>query len=75
VAGHIKMDKLILKELSSIYRFRVSLDQSFLQTLEDQSQWILQQGSTPDAKAPNFFNSIHLEALEAIKPEAITVIR
>ena len=55
--------------------FKVSLDQSLLTTLEDQARWAVKNKLTETTKIPNYLNFIYPAALEAIKPEAVTIIR
>lgn len=57
------------------YSFRVSLDQSLLLTLEDEARWAIKNDLTPATKVPNYLDFIYLDALEVVKPEAITIIR
>lgn len=39
VARYLKMDESLLEDISATYHFKISLDQSFLKTLENQSKW------------------------------------
>ncbi len=75
VAKHLKTDESLLKELSATYRFKILLDQSFLMTLENQSKWAMKKKLTDQTKLPNYYNFIYLDALAAVKPENMTIIR
>jgi len=75
VAKHLKTDEALLKELSATYRFKILLDQSFLMTLENQSRWAMKKKLTDQTKLPNYYNFIYLDALSAVKPENVTIIR
>lgn len=54
---------------------KVSLDQSLLFTLEDEARWAIKNRLTDKTKIPNYLNFIDPAALEAIKPEAVTIVR
>jgi NitT/TauT family transport system substrate-binding protein len=55
-------------------RFRVRLDQSLLTLLEDEGRWAIRNKLVDGKKVPNYFNSLYLEGLNKIKPEAVGVI-
>jgi NitT/TauT family transport system substrate-binding protein len=61
-------------ELWRDYRFDVSLEQSLLLALEDESRWAIQNKLVADSTMPNFLNHLHLDALAAVRPAAVTVI-
>jgi len=54
---------------------KVSLDQSLLFTIEDQARWAIKNKLTDKRQTPNYLDFIYPAALEAIKPEAVTIIR
>jgi NitT/TauT family transport system substrate-binding protein len=43
--------------------------------LEDQARWRIEQGLTDATEVPNYLSFIYLDALEEVKPEAVTIIR
>ncbi len=55
--------------------FAVILEQAMLITFEDQARWRIEHGLTDTTEVPNYLNYIHLDALEEVKPEAVTIIR
>ncbi|MEE8433102.1 MAG: ABC transporter substrate-binding protein [Candidatus Desulfatibia sp.] len=75
VAKHLKTEESLLKEISATYRFKILLDQSFLMTLENQSKWAIKKKLTDQTKLPNYYNFIYLDALSAVKPENVRIIR
>jgi len=75
VAGHLGIGKDLLDELSSTYRFKITLDQSLLSTLEAQCQWAIKNGLTDSKEVPNFMDFICTDPLESIQPEAVRIIR
>jgi len=56
-------------------RFEVSLEQSLLTSLENEARWAIRNKLTDRTKVPNYLNFIYLDALEAVKPKGVTIIR
>ena len=75
VAQHLGVKKDLLQELSSTYRFKITLDQPLLSALEAQCQWAIQNGLTHAKEVPNFLDFICTDALESVKPDGVLVIR
>lgn len=75
VAEFIKADKALLDEIWDIYHFRVTLDQAFLVDLEDQTRWALKNRLTVRKDMPNYLDFIYVDGLQAVKPDAIRIIR
>jgi NitT/TauT family transport system substrate-binding protein len=70
--------KLTDQEIARIWtrnQFGLSLDQSLVVAMEDQARWMISNNLTTETRIPDFFNYIHEDALRAIKPEAVTIIR
>lgn len=57
------------------YRFVVQLNQSILILLEDMARWAIQNKLTDRTVAPNFLSIISMDALTAVKPDAVTIVR
>ncbi len=55
--------------------YAVTLPQAMLILFEDQARWRIEQGLTDKTDVPNYLGFIYLDALEEIKPEAVTIIR
>ena len=53
----------------------VSLEQQLLLTLEDEARWTISEGLADKKEVPNYLDFIYLEGLEAVKPEAVTILR
>jgi NitT/TauT family transport system substrate-binding protein len=69
------MDRSLLDDISATYRFKISLEQSFLKTLVNQSKWAIKNGLTDKTKVPNFLEFVYLDALVSVKPDGVTIIR
>jgi NitT/TauT family transport system substrate-binding protein len=63
-----------LKALWPSYQFKVTLHQSLLLTLEGATRWAVKNQLTANSTLPNYLHSLYLDGLEAVKPEAVTVI-
>ncbi len=55
--------------------FAVSLEQAMLIAFEDQGRWRLKHGLTDKTTVPNYLDFIYIDALQAVKPEAVSIIR
>lgn len=75
VAEFTKTDQAILAEIWGIFTFRVTLDQALLVDFEDQTRWAIKNRLTVRKDMPNYLEYIHGEALQAVKPEAIRIVR
>jgi len=74
VAEAMRPDMPDLKELWSSYRFNVVLDQSLILALEDETRWVIKNRLTDRTDAPNYLDSVHLDALESVAPSAVTIM-
>jgi len=54
--------------------FVVILSQAMLITFEDQARWKIENNLINATEIPNYLEYIYFEALEEVKPEAITII-
>ncbi len=75
VAKYLKMDRSLLDDLTATYNFRISLDQAFLKTLENQSKWAINTKLTDQTSVPNYLEYIYIDALDSVQPEGVTIIR
>jgi NitT/TauT family transport system substrate-binding protein len=56
-------------------RLEVSLEQFLLVSLENEARWAIRNKLADRKKIPNYLNFIYLDALEAVKPKGVTLIR
>jgi NitT/TauT family transport system substrate-binding protein len=56
-------------------QFSLSLDQSLILAMEDEARWMMANKLTAEKTVPNFLDYIDEDALKAIKPEAVNIIR
>ncbi len=76
VSKYRKEDITLLKdtEESSQFLFDLSLDQSLLVTLEDQTRWAIKNKLTDRTEVPDFLEYICIEALKEVNPDAVTIM-
>lgn len=75
ISKTIGMGESQLAKLWDIYNFEISLKQSFVLTLEDQARWAIKNKLTNKTEVRNYLDYIYIDALESVKPEAVTIIR
>ncbi len=56
-------------------QFGLSLDQSMITAMEDEARWMIANNLTTEEQVPDFDNYIYEDALKAVKPEAVNIIR
>lgn len=74
-ANYLETDVAKVEKLWPKYNFHIALEQSFIALLEDVARWMIKTNITGSTEVPNFLNFIYFDALEAVKPEAIMIIR
>jgi NitT/TauT family transport system substrate-binding protein len=75
VSQRLKLDKELTASIWSDFNFQLMLDQTILITLEDEARWVIREGLTNKKEVPNYLDFIYPDALEEVKPEAVTIIR
>jgi ABC-type nitrate/sulfonate/bicarbonate transport system substrate-binding protein len=56
-------------------QFGLSLDQSLIAAMEDEARWMIKNNLVTEKEIPFFNDYIYEDALKAIKPEAVNIIR
>lgn len=56
-------------------RFVLQLRQGLLFMLEEQARWAQRNDMLPRGQVPDFLDNIHLDALLAVDPDSVTVVR
>ncbi len=75
VTKFVKIDRALLDEIWDLFDFKVTLDQSLLVSLEDQTRWAQENRLTSGTEMPNYLDFIYFDGLKSIKPEAVRIIR
>ena len=68
--GHVEAVQREMKRL----KLRISLDQFLLTSLEDEARWAITSGLTQATEVPDYLGYVYSDALQAVKPEAMTII-
>jgi len=55
--------------------YAIILEQAMLILFEDQARWRIENRLTDKTTVPNYLDFIYIDALLAVKPEAVTIIR
>jgi ABC-type nitrate/sulfonate/bicarbonate transport system substrate-binding protein len=75
VAGRLKLDRGVVGSFWDGYEFKLFLDQTILIDLEAEARWAIENSHTTETRVPDYLDFIYTEALEAVKPEAVNIIR
>ncbi|MCP3924602.1 MAG: ABC transporter substrate-binding protein [Desulfobacterales bacterium] len=75
ITGIFKIDKEYIRKIWDTYVFGIFLDQSLLLGLDDVARWAIENRFTEKKKIPNYLDYLHLDALQTVKPESISIIR
>jgi NitT/TauT family transport system substrate-binding protein len=75
VAEFSKLQTALIREIWPGNRFNVTLDQSLLLALEDESRWAITNRLTKATRVPNYLDFIYTDGLAAVKPEAVRILR
>jgi len=75
VAEYNRMDAEMLREMWADNKYRVSLEQSLIMALEDESEWAIKHGLTSAGKVPNFLDFVYFDGLTSVKPSAVRILR
>ncbi len=75
VSQRLKLDKEFVVSIWDDFEFQLILDQAIIITLEDEARWAIDNNLTDATNVPNYLDYIYFDALEEIKPKAVTIIR
>jgi ABC-type nitrate/sulfonate/bicarbonate transport system substrate-binding protein len=53
----------------------LSLDQALIAAMEDETRWMMENNLTSEKTVPDFGEFIYVDGLNAVKPEAVNIIR
>ena len=56
------------------HQYSLTLDQSLIAAMEDESGWMIQHNLTNATMVPDFRNYLHPEGLREVKPESVNII-
>lgn len=73
-AAWLKLDVAALRPTWSQFDFRVNLQQSQLNAMEDEAHWANMLDGAAGRRIPNFLPNLSLDALLAVQPDRVTVL-
>ena len=73
VQQRISADQEVIEAIWDEFTFRITLEQSILVNIENEANWAIRNDYF-DGPAPNYLKFIYFDALESVKPDAVTVI-
>jgi ABC-type nitrate/sulfonate/bicarbonate transport system substrate-binding protein len=75
IASSREIDADITNEIWFDSNYRLSLDQTLLLSLEDESRWAIKNRLAKTANVPNYLNFIYLDGLRSVNPKAVSILR
>ncbi|MBM4308175.1 MAG: ABC transporter substrate-binding protein [Deltaproteobacteria bacterium] len=75
VYQRLNLNREMVTSIWNELNFELFLDQGILTALEDEARWAIRNKLTDRKKVPNYLNFIYLDALQAVKPKGVTIIR
>jgi NitT/TauT family transport system substrate-binding protein len=75
IKKRLKYDDAYIAAIWAEHEFSLSLDQSLITAMEDEARWMIKNNLTKEKQVPDFLNYIYVEGLEAVKPDAVNIIR
>lgn len=75
ILSHEIITKDYLGYAEAKQKYVIELPQSIIMLMEDQTRWAIKNNLTHRVSIPNYLDYIYTDALEEIKPKAITIIR
>jgi sulfonate transport system substrate-binding protein len=70
-----KIERNLLESIWSDNSFKVSIDQSLILALEDESRWAIKRGFVHQTNIPDYLDFIYFDGLISVKPDAVRVLR
>jgi hypothetical protein len=74
VALEFGYDASYVDSIWTNHNFAVTLPQSLLLLMESEARWRIENRLTDKTKVPNYLEFIYFDGLEAVKPDAVTII-
>lgn len=71
MAAATKTDKNLIREVWPAFKYKVTLDQALIITLEDETRWAIKNKLTDKTEVPDYTRYIYLDGLKAVKPQAV----
>ncbi len=72
-AERLGVEKDFISSIWSDYQFRLFLDQTIIIGLENEARWAIRNKLTDKTVVPNYLDFIYVDALQKVKPQAVTI--
>jgi ABC-type nitrate/sulfonate/bicarbonate transport system substrate-binding protein len=63
-----------LEKIWPEHRFTLTLDQSLLVAMDDETRWMIKNNLTSESVVPNYLNYIYTSGMSTVKPESMNII-
>lgn len=74
-AAALEIEEQAMDGIWNNYRWNVNLSQVMLLSLEQKAMWMIASGLTSKSRIPNYLNFIYRDALQALKPAAVSLLK
>ncbi|MBF0538801.1 MAG: hypothetical protein HQL03_11185 [Nitrospirae bacterium] len=74
IAESCNLNMVLVQELWGLYNSELTLDQSLVSSLENETQWAIEGGKVNNTEVPDYLDYVYVNGLKKIKPHAITII-
>lgn len=75
ISQRINLEMDYLKTVWEENNFSLFMPQFLISAMEDEARWVIKNNLTDKTEIPNYLDYIYIDALEEVKPEAVTIIR
>ncbi len=74
VAKNLNYTSEYINSVWSDYLYSVTLDQSFILLMQDESRWLIDNNLTSVTSVPIFLNYVYVDGLKSVSPESVNII-
>ncbi len=75
VQAKLELDNSYMELVKTQTRYALTLDQSLIVAMEDETRWLIANNLTTEKTVPNFLDFIYEDALKQVKPDVVRIIR
>ncbi|MFH1032558.1 MAG: NrtA/SsuA/CpmA family ABC transporter substrate-binding protein [Chloroflexota bacterium] len=75
VQKRVNFDDALMNIVWKANEYSISLDQSLITAMEDEARWLINSNLTAEKQVPNFLDYAKEDALKAVKPGVVNIIR
>lgn len=75
VADFSRIDISIVRDIWDTSTYSVTLDQSLVLALEDETRWALKGRLIAEKEVPNFLDFIYLDGLTSVNPGSVRILK